>query len=69
MTVSRHPVDYLSLAFGLLFAVGGIIVAAGGVATASLAWIWPVAVIALGAIIILAARPRSGRGADVSDAD
>jgi len=54
--VSRHPADFLSLAFGLVFAAVGLVLLSGGSGALSLAWVGPLAAIALGAILFLAAR-------------
>lgn len=52
----RHSVDFLSLAFGLLFVAAGLVLLSGGSEALSLAWIGPLAAIALGAILVSAAR-------------
>ena len=54
--MSRHPADFLSLTFGLLFAAVGLVLLSGGSGALSLAWVGPLAAIALGALLFLAAR-------------
>jgi uncharacterized membrane protein YbhN (UPF0104 family) len=56
MIVSRHPADFLSLAFGLLFSAIGLVLLSGGFEALSLEWVAPLAAIALGGILILAGR-------------
>lgn len=52
--MSRHPADLVSLSFGLLFAAIGLILSGGG--DLSLAWVGPLTAVALGGLLILAAR-------------
>ncbi len=54
--MTRHPADFLSLGFGLLFAAVGLVLLSGGSGALSLAWVGPLAAIALGALLFLAAR-------------
>ena len=54
--MSRHPADLLSLSFGLLFAAIGLVLLSGGGGALSLAWIGPLVAVALGAVLVLAAR-------------
>lgn len=54
--MSRHSADFLSLAFGLLFVAAGLVLLSGGSEALSLAWVGPFAAIALGAILVAAAR-------------
>ena len=56
--MTRHHTDYLSLAFGLIFAAVAAVMLFGDLGALSWEWIGPVGVIAIGAIVILAARPR-----------
>ena len=66
MIVTRHPADFLSLAFGLLFTAIGLVLLSGGFEALSLEWVGPMAAIALGGILILAgrsARTESGNQA------
>jgi hypothetical protein len=63
--MARHPVDLLSLAFGLLFGAASLLLLIGGIDAVSWEWIGPVAAIAAGGILILAARPK-GPAADGS---
>jgi hypothetical protein len=66
MTMTRHPADLLSLAFGLLFAAMGLLLLTGGFDTLSLQWVPPVAAIVLGGILILAARSIRADAGDAS---
>jgi hypothetical protein len=59
MTMTRHPADFVSLAFGLLFAATGLVLLTGGIETLSLEWVGPLAAVTLGGLLILAGR--SGR--------
>ena len=52
----RHPADLLSLFFGLVFAAAGLLLLSGGGGALSLAWVGPLVAIALGAVLVLAAR-------------
>ena len=54
--MSRHPADLLSMGFGLLFAAIGLILLSGGTNALSLGWVGPLTAIALGALLVLAAR-------------
>lgn len=54
--MSRHRADFLSLAFGLLFVAIGLILLSGATGALSLAWVGPLTAIALGALLVLAAR-------------
>ncbi|MBA2632764.1 MAG: hypothetical protein H0U86_07165 [Chloroflexi bacterium] len=54
--MSRHRADPVSLMFGLLFAAIGLILLSGGDGALSLAWVGPLTAVALGALLILAAR-------------
>lgn len=56
MMMGRHPADLLSMAFGLLFAAIGLVLLSGDRGALSLAWVGPLAAIALGALLVLAAR-------------
>jgi hypothetical protein len=58
--MTRHATDFLSLTFGLLFAAVAAVMLFGDLGALSWEWIGPVAVITIGAIVILAARPRRG---------
>ncbi len=59
----RHPLDPFSLVFGATFAFLGLLflIANVDVASLHLQWIWPVPLIALGALIIALALRGSGR--------
>ena len=56
--MTRHATDSLSLIFGLLFAAIAAVLLFGDLAAISWEWVLPVAVIGVGAAVILAARPR-----------
>ena len=66
--MTRHHTDYLSLAFGLIFAAVAAVMLFGDLGALSWEWIGPVAVIAIGAIVILAARPRRAAAAPGDEA-
>ena len=60
-TMKRHDTDALSLLFGALFSVVGLVLLSGDPSrgSVSLAWAGPVAAIAVGLLVILAmARSR-----------
>jgi len=54
--MERHPADFLSLAFGLLFAAIGLVLLSGDRGALSLAWVGPLTAIVLGGLLVLAAR-------------
>lgn len=54
--MSRHHADFLSLASGLLFVAIGLVLLSGGTGALSLGWVGPLTAIALGALLVLAAR-------------
>ncbi len=56
--MTRHATDSMSLIFGLLFAAIAAVLLFGDLAAISWEWVLPVGVIAVGAAVILAARPR-----------
>ena len=56
--MTRHPVDYVSLAFGVLFAVIGAVMLAGDQLALSWEWLPPATVIVLGSILISAGWNR-----------
>lgn len=59
--MARHPADLLSLFSGLLFAAIGLVLLSGGSGALSLAWVGPLVAVALGAVLVIAARsPRPG---------
>ena len=55
--MERHPVDLISLTFGLLFAVVGLVLVTGTGVVFSIEWVAPVAAIVVGGVLIIAARP------------
>lgn len=56
--MTRHPVDFGSLAFGALFAVIGVVMLAGDRLALSWEWLAPATVIVLGSILIAAGWNR-----------
>ena len=54
--MKRHQTDFLSLTFGLLFAGIGLVLLSGDSGAVSLAWVGPLTAIALGGLLLLAAR-------------
>ena len=65
--MKRHDTDALSLLFGALFAVVGLVLLGGDSSrgSVSLAWAGPVAAIAVGLLVVLAVgRPRERAQAD-----
>lgn len=59
--MARHDTDLLSLGFGLIFAVTGLVLVLGEQVAISLDWLAPTIVIALGAILIAAGWSRRER--------
>ncbi len=62
----RHSTDVVSLAFGLLFAVIGVVLAVERLEAVSLAWVAPVTAIVLGVVLVVAARPTRASVEDES---
>jgi hypothetical protein len=58
----RHGFDPVSLVFGATFAIMGAVFLFGrvDVSRAHLGWVWPLPIIALGALIVLMAARRPG---------
>jgi hypothetical protein len=56
--MTRHPVDLVSLTFGALFAVIGLVMLAGDQLALSWEWLAPATVIGLGVILIAAGWSR-----------
>jgi hypothetical protein len=68
--VTRHPADLLSLVAGLAVLGLGLLLLSGRVGDIPFEWVGPIAAIGLGALILVAARPRpkaSEPGPDASD--
>jgi hypothetical protein len=66
----RHSTDFVSLAFGLLFAVIGVVLAVERLDAISLTWIVPVTAIVLGLVLVVAAgSSRPSPEGDPSEAD
>ena len=62
--MARHPVDLLSFSAGVLVLVLGLLLLTGGVSAVPMEWVGPAVAIALGVLIVLAARPRAGNESD-----
>lgn len=58
--MERHDVDPLSLIFGLLFTIVGLMLLTGDPTrgTVGLGWAGPALAIGLGLLVVLAVRPR-----------
>ncbi len=58
--MQRHDVDLISLTFGLLFTVAGLVLLSGDPArgTVWLGWAGPAVAIGLGVLVLMAVRPR-----------
>ena len=54
----RHPVDLLSFISGLLVLAVGLLLLSGNLDQVPMEWVGPVAVIGVGVMIAVAARPR-----------
>ena len=55
--MTRHSPDLVSLTFGTLFSVIGVVVLLGRLDGIRLDWIIPVATVVLGVLLIVLARP------------
>jgi hypothetical protein len=64
--MTRHAPDFVSLIFGLLFVTVGLVLLAGDAGAFSLEWVAPLTAIALGVLLVIAAR--SSRPAAETDA-
>jgi len=68
--MERHPFDAFSFVSGALVLGGALLLLTGGLGDVSLRWVGPVAVIALGALMIVASwSGRSKPSADAEDAE
>ena len=67
--MNRHPADLVSLTFGVLFVAAGLIVFSGGIDALALEWVGPLAVIGIGAVLIMAARPRRASSDELTSGD
>ena len=56
--MTRHPADLLSLVAGLAVLGLGLLLLSGGVGDVPFEWAGPAVAIGLGALILVAARPR-----------
>jgi hypothetical protein len=60
----RHSPDLVSLTFGILFAAIGVVLLLGRLDTIRLDWVIPAAVVVLGVLLIVLARPTGTRPDD-----
>ena len=65
----RHSTDFVSLAFGLLFAVVGIVLAVERLDSISLTWIVPATAIVLGVVLVLAGSSRRSPEGEPSETE
>ncbi len=65
--MSRHPVDLFSFVAGLLVLGVGLLLLSGGLGHVPLEWVGPAAVVGLGVVIALAARPARRPNEDEPD--
>jgi len=56
--MDQHPFDPLSFAFGGLFVVAGLLLLSGGAQGVPMLWAGPGVALLIGAVVLLAARPR-----------
>lgn len=61
----RHRADLVSLFFGLVFAAVGLVLLTGGARALSLAWVGPLVALALGVVLLYAARSSQAPSAGV----
>ena len=54
--MARHPADFVSLIFGVLFAAIGVVLLLGRLDGIRLDWVLPVATVVLGVLLIVLAR-------------
>ena len=54
----QHRFDALSLIFGAIFVVSGLLLLTGGVDGLPMQWVGTLVAVLLGVVIIFAARPR-----------
>jgi hypothetical protein len=67
--MKRHPIDPVSLVFGLLLGGIGItfLVARIDIANSNLRWVWPLPLLALGALMIALGARRSNDAPEEDD--
>lgn len=65
--MTRHSADFVSLIFGLAFVAFGLVLLAGDTGALTLEWVAPITAIALGVLLVAAAR-SSGHAAVETDA-
>ena len=56
--MTRHPADLLSLVAGLSVLGLGLLLLSGGVSDIPFDWVGPAVAIGVGALILIAARPK-----------
>ena len=56
--MTRHAIDAVSFAFGLVFLAAGVMLLNGTPNVDALQWVGPLAFIGLGALILIATVPR-----------
>jgi hypothetical protein len=66
--VTRHPADLLSLVAGLAVLGLGLLLLSGGVGDIPFEWVGPAVAIGVGALILVAARPRRDASEPAPDA-
>jgi hypothetical protein len=65
--MTRHTPDFVSLIFGLLFVAIGLVLLAGDAGAFSLEWVAPLTAIALGLLLVIAARSSRPAEPDVAE--
>ena len=65
--MERHELDPFSLVFGAVFALLGVAFLVARPDVASLRWVWPIPILALGALIVGLATRGDGRRAKRSE--
>lgn len=67
--MTRHSTDLVSLSFGILFAVVGVVLAVERLDSISLTWIVPVTAIVLGIVLVVAGSSRRSPKGEPSEAE
>jgi hypothetical protein len=60
--MTRHSADFVSLVFGLAFVAFGLVLLAGDTGALTLEWVAPITAIALGVLLVVAARSGGHAG-------